>query len=76
MDTHYRTWALLAPLGLLAVGLGVSIVGEATLRKLRREPGWVGLGTAGLVALNAGLSMFGDAVKHRTLYEAAQPARS
>lgn len=68
---HYRTWKRLAPLGLLGVGFGASLLGHATLKKLRspRSWGWVVAGTLSLIALNAGLSMFGDAVKHRTLYE-------
>ena len=68
---HYRAWRRLAPLGLLGVGFGASLLGHATLKKLRspRSWGWVIAGTFSLIALNAGLSMFGDAVKHRTLYE-------
>ena len=71
MDTHYRTWRLLAPLGLGTIGLGLSVVGEATLMKGRGGPaaGWVALGTLGLCLFNAGVAMFGEAVKHRALYE-------
>ncbi|MEF8815644.1 MAG: hypothetical protein V5A20_01290 [Salinibacter sp.] len=70
-DQHYRTWKTLAPLGLLATGLGASGVGQSTLLKGRDAPTWkwVAAGTASLVALNAGLCLFGDAVKHRALYE-------
>lgn len=68
---HYRAWKRLAPLGLLGVGLGASLLGHATLKKLRspRSWSWVVAGTISLVVLNAGLSMFGDSVKHRALYE-------
>jgi hypothetical protein len=68
---HYRAWKRLAPLGLLGVGFGASLLGHATIKKFRspRSWGWVVAGTLSLIALNAGLSMFGDAVKHRTLYE-------
>jgi len=68
---HYRSWKRLAPLGLIGVGFGASLIGHATLKKASsdRTWPWVVAGTLGLVALNAGLSMFGDAVKHRTLYE-------
>ena len=70
-EQHYRKWATLAPLGLLATGLGASGVGQSTLMKGRDAPTWkwVAAGTASLVALNAGLCLFGDAVKHRALYE-------
>lgn len=69
METHYRTWQRLAPLGLGTIGLGVSLVGQATLLKGRGERGWVALGTLGLCTLNAGVAIFGEAVKHRALYE-------
>ncbi|WP_022836650.1 hypothetical protein [Salisaeta longa] len=73
---HYRRWQWQAPLGLLGVGLGASVVGQATIKKSQRAPTWhwVALGTAGLAALGAGLSLFGDAVKHRALYDAAHTA--
>lgn len=71
MDTHYEKWQTLAPLGLVAVGLGASLAGQAAIWKARRCPTWtwVTLGTLGLASLNAGLCLFGEAVKHRTLYE-------
>jgi hypothetical protein len=56
-------------LGLGTIGLGVSIIGQATLLKGRGEGGWVALGTIGLCTLNAGVAIFGEAVKHRALYE-------
>jgi hypothetical protein len=70
-ERHYQKWKTLAPLGLLATGLGASGVGQSTLMKGRDEPTWkwVAAGTASLAALNAGLCLFGDAVKHRALYE-------
>ena len=70
-DRHHSTWKRNAPLGLLAVGFGASLLGHATLMRGDDAPtwAWVAAGTASLVALNAGLSLFGDAVKHRALYE-------
>jgi hypothetical protein len=56
--------------GLVGVGLGLTLVGEATLRKgLGR--GYMALGTAGLLTVGAGLSLFGDAVKHAALAKVA-----
>lgn len=68
---HLQTWKRLAPLGLLGVGFGASLLGHATLKKATSDRvwPWVVTGTLSLVVLNAGLSMFGDSVKHRTLYE-------
>lgn len=75
-NRHHSTWKRNAPLGLLAVGFGASLLGHATLMKGEDAPtwAWVAAGTASLVALNAGLSLFGDAVKHRTLHELKAPA--
>ena len=66
VSDHLGKWRRFAPAGLVAVGLGLSVVGEATLRKGRGD-GWVALGTAGLCVVNAGLCLFGEAVKHRAL---------
>ena len=66
---HLRKWKTLAPLGLATVGFGVSLVGDAIVRKSHHQP-WFVAGTVGLVVLNAGLCLFGDAVKHRALHEA------
>ena len=65
-DPHVRAWARLAPSGLIAVGLGASLIGEATLRKGRGEA-YALYGTAALVVFNAGLGLFGEAVRHRVL---------
>ena len=76
-ERHYQKWKTLAPLGLLATGLGASGIGQSTILKSRDAPTWkwVAAGTASLVALNAGLCLFGDAVKHRALYEWAREER-
>lgn len=76
MDDHYRTWQRFAPLGLLLVGVGASVIADATVRKATSAGGaaWVLEGTAGLIALNAGLSVFGEAVKRRALYDVATGA--
>ena len=69
-EPHLRTWRRFAPLGLASVGFGLSLVGEATLRKGRGEP-FVLYGTAALCVVNAGLCLFGEAVKHRALADLA-----
>lgn len=68
---HYQKWKTLAPLGLVGVGLGASLVGQSTILKAKDRPTWtwVSLGTVSLAVVNAGLCLFGDAVKHRALYE-------
>ena len=73
-DEHYQKWKTLAPLGLLGVGFGASLLGQSTILKGRDAPTWkwVALGTASLAILNAGLCLVGDSVKHRVLWEIAR----
>lgn len=61
---HRRRWLFWSIAGLIFVGAGVSITGEAIIRKGADEA-WFLLGTAGLVVLNSGLSFFGQGVIHR-----------
>lgn len=71
MNENYEKWDELAPRGLLIIGLGISLVGQAIALKARGKGflRWFIMGTIGLIATNAGVSIFGEAVKHRTLYE-------
>lgn len=69
MNEHYDQWNRLSPLGLLIIGLGISLTGDAIMRKTQGK-GWFLRGTLGLVLTNAGIAVFGEAVKHRALYEA------
>ena len=57
-------WLIYSILGLVLIGAGVSIVGEAIIRKAG-EQSWFLMGTGGLVVLNAGVSVFGQAVIYR-----------
>ena len=63
----YRRWMGFAVGGLLLVGFGASLLGEAIQVKAAATDFWTwGLwGTAALVVLNAGLSLFGRAVIER-----------
>ncbi|MDX2160938.1 MAG: hypothetical protein SF162_06395 [bacterium] len=71
MDQHYQKWGELAPRGLLLIGAGLSIIGQATILKGRRRSplAWIVFGILGLVVFNAGVAIFGESIKHRTLYE-------
>jgi len=59
-----KRWLVYSILGLVLVGAGVSIVGEAIILKgggaVTRD--WFLLGAAGLIAVNGGLSFFGQGV--------------
>lgn len=68
VNDHFEKWNTFAPLGLLLIGLGVSLVGHANSRKAAGK-GWFVLGTLGLIVLNAGVAIFGESVKARALYE-------
>lgn len=69
MNDHYDKWNRYSPLGLLILGLGMSLIGDATITKAKGRRGWVFKGTLGLVLFNAGLAVFSEAVKARALYE-------
>lgn len=64
-------WLMFAPLGLVLIGFGASVVGYAVeLRTLDADFWtWFWWGTAGLVLLNSGVACFGEAVKRRVLDE-------
>lgn len=59
-----RRWLFYSILGLILVGAGVSITGEAIILKGAGVAlgKWFLLGTAGLIVLNSGLSFFGQGV--------------
>ena len=69
--THKSKWLLFAPLGLLTIGAGASMVQWAGGLKDRHVPAskWVAAGTAALVVFNAGLSLFGRGVAESVLYQ-------
>jgi hypothetical protein len=67
-SNHRVQWLFKAPLGLMLIGLGFSIAGDAVSRKHKAQS-WFWRGTLGLVLMNAGVSVVGDAVRHRTLMD-------
>jgi hypothetical protein len=58
-------WLLFSIGGLLLIGAGLSVIGEAILLKGAGES-FFWMGTAGLVLFNAGLSLFGQGVVLRS----------
>ncbi|MFW5826992.1 MAG: hypothetical protein ACOCU4_02810 [Alkalispirochaeta sp.] len=61
-----RRWLIFSISGLVLIGAGVSVVGQAIIAKAADTP-WFLMGTAGLVILNAGVSVFGQGVVYRVL---------
>ncbi|EIM73420.1 hypothetical protein A3SI_18036 [Nitritalea halalkaliphila LW7] len=64
MNETKKKWLQLAPAGILLMGFGLSVIGEATGMKIQGGSTWewVLWGTGGLAAFFAGLSLFGQAV--------------
>ena len=58
-------WLAFCIFGLVLIGAGFSIAGEAIILKSVGEP-WFWMGTGGLVVLNTGVSFFGSGVVART----------
>lgn len=65
-NTLTQKWLTYSISGLILIGAGVSVVGEAIIAKAGGSP-WFLMGTAGLVILNAGVSVFGQGVVYRGL---------
>ncbi|WP_375586234.1 hypothetical protein [Cyclobacterium xiamenense] len=62
-----KQWLLHAVGGLLMTGLGLSLFGEALIKKWENAPLWDWLlwGTLALLVFNAGVSLVGQAVVFR-----------
>ena len=71
MNKHYQQWDELAPRGLILIGAGLSVIGQAIIVKSKGKGflRWFIYGLIGLSLFNAGIALFGEAVKNRTLYE-------
>lgn len=64
MRSLRTAWLVYSIGGLILIGAGVSLVGEAIIFKGAGKP-WFWMGTAGLVVLNSGVSIFGQGVIYR-----------
>jgi hypothetical protein len=73
--TRRRRWLVFSIGGLILIGAGVSIVGEAIIRKGAGAP-WFLMGTAGLVVLNSGVSFVGQGVIERVRLTAGRASVS
>ncbi len=66
-----RKWLTFSITGLLLIGFGLSLFGEASYLKNSDAPtwDWVTLGTFALVVFNSGLCLFGQGVVFRVKIE-------
>lgn len=71
MNQYYEKWDKMAVPGLILMGLGLAVTGEAIASKAKGKGflRWFIGGTLGLVIFNSGAAIFGEAVKNRALYE-------
>ena len=62
-----KKWLFYAVSGLLLIGLGLSIFGEAIIQKINNSSfiSWGLWGTLALVVFNTGICLFGQAVIER-----------
>ncbi len=68
----FRKWIITAPLGLILIGAGLSMLGEASFMKQNEAIpfwDWFTFGTLSLVVFNSGICFFGQAVIYRVKYE-------
>jgi len=67
MDKTKRSWLLFSAIGLATFGFGLSLMGEALIRKYESDSwqDWFWIGTLALVVINTGLALFGKAITLR-----------
>ncbi|MCH6233571.1 hypothetical protein [Cognataquiflexum rubidum] len=66
-----RKWLFYAVSGILVMGFGLSVMGEALIAKALGKAfvNWFLIGTAGLALIFAGLSVFGQAIVFKSLID-------
>ncbi len=57
-----RKWFLYSIGGMLLLGLGLSLLGEAIIFKAKNDFNWFYWGTAALIAFNTGVGLIGEAI--------------
>ncbi|MFT6998955.1 MAG: hypothetical protein ACJAQ4_002718 [Cryomorphaceae bacterium] len=72
---HKKRWLIFAPLGLVLIGTGLSMVVDAGMYRMTGAAtlNWVIYGTAALVVFNAGLSFFGQAIIEKIRHNQEKP---
>ncbi|MGY8923785.1 MAG: hypothetical protein ACKVJR_08650 [Flavobacteriales bacterium] len=57
-----KKWWLYSVLGLLLLGFGLSLLGEAIIYKSQNDYKWFYWGTAALIVFNSGIALVGRAI--------------
>ncbi|MDC1378105.1 hypothetical protein N8288_01975 [Flavobacteriaceae bacterium] len=57
-----KKWWLYSVLGLLLLGFGLSLLGEAIIYKSQNDYKWFYWGTAALIVFNSGIALVGGAI--------------
>lgn len=73
IETHKKTklrWLFFSISGMLLLGLGLSLLGEAILFKSQDDFKWFYLGTGALATFNAGIGLIGEAIVMKVKLEA------
>lgn len=67
MNKTKKNWLFFSAIGLATFGFGLSLMGEALIRKYEATQwqDWFWIGTLALVVTNAGLALFGKAITLR-----------
>ena len=78
MEDAFYKWLIESVAGLILIGFGLSLFGQAVIYKARGEQlrKWFLWGTVSLIVINAGVCIFGDAVKSRIEYDIMQNAET
>ena len=56
-----KKWFMYSVLGILLIGFGLSLLGEAIIYKFQNDFNWFYWGTAALVVFNSGIALVGEA---------------
>lgn len=55
-------WLIYSIVGLLLIGFGLSILGEAIIFKINQDFNWFYIGTLALIVFNSGICFVGKAI--------------
>ena len=58
-----KKWWIYSVTGLLLLGFGLSLLGEAIIYKINNDFNWFYWGTTALVVFNSGIALVGEAIE-------------